>query len=194
MSRVLEISPQSSSVRRSTSKSRSTSKTCSDSKDAKKSRSRTTIAQLETQLATLKQHIEAAPVLTLQGRVAAWALGIIMPVFSVGFTAIAGLLAAADRPVWKVVAFAAVAGLVVSLRHITIAISIATRAPKYESFLLAIGFEVGVVGIELANVTAPDVIRPELGYGLMALLAGVVALLNVFAFLSHMDPVPVREA
>ena len=187
MSRVLEISPRSSSARGSAVKQSQKSR-------SRTARSRTTIAQLETQVATLKRCIEATPVLTRQGRVAAWALGIIMPIFSVGFTAIAGLLAAADRPVWKVVAFAAVAGLVVSLRHITVAISIATRAPKYESFLLAIGFEVGVVGIELANVTAPDVIRPELGYGLMVLLAGVVALLNVFAFLSNMDAVPVCEA
>ena len=189
MSRVVEISPRTSSALSPAAKKPGKKQPVS------KPRSRTTIAQLETQVAALRQSLEAAPVaLTRQGRIAAWALGIIMPVFSVGFTAIAGLLAAADRPVWRVVAFAAVAGLIVSLRHITIAISIATRAPKFESFLLAIGFEVGVIGIELANVTAPDVIRPALGYGLMALLGAVVALLNVFAFLSQMDTVTVREA
>lgn len=183
MNRVLTISPATPAPTAKVTKA----------KRATKAKPRTTVAELEKTVTNLAKRIDdPRRAFRREGRVAAWALGIIMPVFSVGFTAIAGTLAAAGRPVWCVVAFAAVAGLAVSLRHITLAISIATRAPKYEAFLLAIGFEVGVVGIELANVTAPDVIFPVVAYGLMAFLAAVVALLNVFAFLTQMDGEPVE--
>ena len=188
MTRVLSISPV----------AKPPSQNAPKAKRAVKAKPRTTVAELEEKMTALIKRIDTEPPrraeVPREGKIAAWALGIIMPVFSVGFTAIAGTLASAGRPVWWIVAFAAAAGLAVSLRHITLAISIATRAPKYEAFLLAIGFELGVVGIELANVTAPDVIFPALGYGLMAFLAAVVAALNVFAFLSQMDGEPSVEA
>jgi len=118
--------------------------------------------------------------------IASFALGLLMPVFSIFFAGVAGTLI--KNGVWTpaiFLVFAGAAGLWVSLSHVTEAIVAMTGSEESHSRLLAFAFEVGIVGLEMTNVMGMDFVSHEITYGLMGLLGIVVAMGNMIAFARH---------
>ena len=110
-------------------------------------------------------------------------IGVMMPMFSVAFTYVAGTFWLKGATIAAVtLAVGGISGLIVSLMHIAEAIHYATGTNKALSMLLGAGFEVGIVGLEIGYVTQHDALAEWMRLVMMVTLAVVVALPNVYAF------------
>lgn len=119
-------------------------------------------------------------------KVASWVLGIAAPVVSISFAGIAGTLIAASAYIPGVIlAAAGLAMLFVSLSHVAEAIHLTTGSDMRSSRALAFAMEVGLCGLETANVLGHGAVEHTLTYGLMALIGALIAGGNIIAFLHH---------